>query len=90
MNYIKLEINKVARYDLDVIVDHLKTTLDEDPIVDYFGDVWLHCKTQKDLVSEAFCLGTVYNELEEKFDIASPFILSYHELENPVQKVVLK
>lgn len=72
--YLRLVLTPATPDDADVIIENLRTTLDEEPIIDHEGDIWLHVQSDHELMMESFCLGMLYSELEDD-GLEDPFFL---------------
>lgn len=59
--------------ELDIILDGMRTTLDKEPTYADTGEAIYYSLTLEELVSEIFCLGTVFSDIEREHDIVCPF-----------------
>ncbi len=57
----------------EVIIDNMRTTLDIEPTVLDTGEVVYYSLTLDELVSEIFCLGIAFSNIERDYDIICPF-----------------
>lgn len=61
--------------EIDIILDGMRTTLDEPEITDEGVEIHRGL-TLEELTSEIFCLGACYQSIESETDIVHPF--EYH------------
>ena len=71
----KLIIDIMASTDAEseIIIDNMRTTLNIEPTVLDTGEVVYYSLTLDELVSEVFCLGTVFSDIERNYSIICPF-----------------
>ena len=83
--YLKLEIWPEHDYEVDIILDGLRTTIEREPIVTDDGASYTEILSDEELMMESFCLGAAYRNIEEEHGIEMPFTIEILELsESPV------
>ncbi len=83
MKYLKISLWPESDEDVDVILDHMRTTIDREPIVDEQGDSYVEIFSDEELLREAFCLGAAFQRCEAETGIECPFVVEVLELDEP-------
>lgn len=71
MKYLRIIINPTNAKERQTVVDALRTTTENPPIVDDVGDLYLSLNNEIDLIGEVFSLGVSCGQLE------------YHGIDDP-------
>lgn len=84
MKFLKIIIQFNDEDELDTILSEMRTTINDErePIVDENGVTYVEIRTDDELMAESFCLGMVFQDLEEN-GIENPFFVEVVELETP-------
>ncbi len=68
-----ITLNPSSDEEVDIILDGMRTTLDDEGIITEDGDQIFNGLDLNELTAEIFCLGTCYERISEENGIDHPF-----------------